>query len=590
MKKKESWNSQVGVILAVAGSAIGLGNFLRFPGNVAQNGGAAFMIAYVISFLLLGLPMCWAEWGIGRLGGTKNFNSSPGILGRLMPRTGKYLGITGIMIPFFISMYYLYIETWCLGYAVNFAFGNMDFKSIGEAGSFWQTFIGYSGDGSAFVFDIKYAGFFFIAVILLNFYLIFRGLNKGIEAFCNYAMPTLLIIGIIILIRVLTLGTPDPSKPENNISNGLGFLWNPEKTFLEQKQENPDGSITWTKQEELVGEASVAQKQTMIAGNDQLRIRQYGIIEMLMSGKLWLAATGQMFFSLSIAVGVITTYASYLKRNDDVVLSGLSACSANEFCEVVLGGLITIPAAVAFCGIAGVSATLSTFGLGFNALPMVFSKMQFGALFGFLFFFLLFLAAVTSSLSMLQPCIAFLEESFQLARKKAVTVLSMLIIPGSIFVFYFSKNLKALDTLDFWAGTFLVYMNATVLIILFAWIIGVDKGLKEVLRGSNMNIPKIYRFIMKYVCPTYLIIIFFCWLLFDVLGIGGGNIVSYITDIAGSKDGPPDIVAQISVGLILAAFSACAVIVTVKKKYNFKYKLHRHRKIALHAKSLRNKD
>ena len=107
----ESWNSRVGIILAVAGSAVGLGNFLRFPGQAAEYGGGAFMIAYFISFLLIGLPICWAEWAMGRMGGQAGFNSAPGIFNYITRRPAfKYLGALGVLIPVVIYMYYVYIE------------------------------------------------------------------------------------------------------------------------------------------------------------------------------------------------------------------------------------------------------------------------------------------------------------------------------------------------------------------------------------------------------------------------------------------------------------------------------------------------
>src|SRR5690606_7050244 len=126
--------------------------------------------------------------------------------------------------------------------------------------------------------------------------------------------------------------------------------------------------------------------------------------EALLVPSTWLAAAGQVFFSLSVGFGIILNYASYLKRKDDVVLSSLTASSVNEFFEVCLGGLITIPAAFLFLGVALTDPkTTGTFGIGFIALPNVFAAMPGGQFFGFLWFFMLFLAAITSSLSMLQP-------------------------------------------------------------------------------------------------------------------------------------------------------------------------------------------
>lgn len=118
---RERWGSKLGVVLAVAGSAVGLGNFLRFPGTAVNNGGGAFMLPYLISFLILGIPICWAEWTLGRLGGRLNRNSPPGIYGAIWPsRMGPALGSLGLVIPVIIFMYYVFLEAWCLQYAMSF--------------------------------------------------------------------------------------------------------------------------------------------------------------------------------------------------------------------------------------------------------------------------------------------------------------------------------------------------------------------------------------------------------------------------------------------------------------------------------------
>ncbi|HEY0705914.1 MAG TPA: sodium:calcium symporter, partial [Polyangia bacterium] len=220
---------------------------------------------------------------------------------------------------------------------------------------------------------------------------------------------------------------------------------------------------------------------------------------------------GQIFFSLSVGFGVIINYASYLKKKDDVVLSGLTASATNEFFEVGFGGLITIPAAFIFLGASG--AIGGTFGLGFNTLPVVFEHMgSFGRFFGAIWFFMLFLAAITSSLSMIQPVTAFAQEALGLRRSQAVPVVGLVTVLGSLWVIYFSKDLTALDTMDFWVGTTLIFVLAMVQSIAFAWIFGIDRGLAEANLGAHVRIPGFYRFIMKWVTPTYLIVVFvgFC--------------------------------------------------------------------------------
>lgn len=561
---KESWNSRLGVILAVAGSAVGLGNFLRFPGQAAEYGGGAFMLAYFISFLLIGLPICWAEWAMGRQGGLAGFNSCPGIFNYITRKPAfKYLGVIGVLIPIIIYMYYVYIEAWCLGYAVNFLTGNMDFADVGQSTGFWAGFIGAAADGSALGFGFKQVGFYLLLVFVLNFVLIYRGISKGIEFFCKYAMPTLIVIALVILLRVLTLGTPDAAHPERNVSNGLGFMWNPVKNVVEHKDAETG---KWIIDREAVDKSSLATTEKAAANNAEMRVRRISMWEQLYNPQLWLAAAGQIFFSLSVGFGVIITYSSYMKKDDDVALSGLAATSANEFCEVALGGLITLPAAVTFLGVAGV-AGMGTFDLGFKVLPMVFANMAYGEFFGFLFFFLLFLAAVTSSLSMLQPGIAFLEEAMKISRKQSVAILGLITAVGCGFVVYFSKDVKALDTMDFWVGTFLIFVLSTIQIIIFGWIVGIEKGFKWAHQGAAIRIPSFFKFVMKYVSPLFLLVVFTLWVAANVFGVdfrtGESSYSGYVMDLFIE----PNTVARLSVGLIALVAGLFIFIVALNPDY-----------------------
>jgi SNF family Na+-dependent transporter len=220
----------------------------------------------------------------------------------------------------------------------------------------------------------------------------------------------------------------------------------------------------------------------------------------------WLAAAGQIFFSLSVGFGIVINYSSYLKRKDDVVLSGLTASAMNEFFEVCLGGLITIPAAFLFLG--AIAGNYGTFDLGFKALPNVFAAMPAGRLFGFLWFVMLFLAAITSSLSMLQPVIAFFEEGLGMKRHASVAFLGLITALGSGFVIYFSKNMMALDTLDFWVGTMLIFVLAMIQAFLYGWVLGIEKGEQEAHQGAHLRIPRFVQYVLKYVTPLYLLAIF----------------------------------------------------------------------------------
>jgi len=565
--KPESWNTNIGVILAVSGSAVGLGNFLRFPGQVAEYGGGAFMVAYFLSFLFIGLPICWAEWTLGRSGGKCGFNSTPSILGALTGKPGfKYLGIIGIIIPVSIYMYYVVVEAWCLAYSTNYLAGNLDFREVGDAARFFGNLIGVDENGSALKFDVEHIGIYVILVFILNFILIWRGIAKGIEWFCKYAVPLLLVLAVLILVRVLTLGTPDATHPERNINNGLGYMWNPNKVVAQVRDNKNDTWMDYTEffpgtragtadeqrvaLERKLNETALKNEVSRNPGFTppvEVRIVRKTMIHQLMNPSLWLAAASQIFFSLSVGFGVIVTYASYMKKDDDLVLSGLSAASANEFFEVALGGLISIPAGVAFFGVAGLAGIgLGTFDIGFKVLPLVFAQMPVGNLFGFLFFFLLFLAAVTSSLSMLQPGIAYLEESMGITRRQSVPILGFITATGSIFVLYFSKDLKALDTIDYWVTNMLMVSLALLQIIVFGWVLGIEKSFREAHQGSAMRIPAFFSVIMKFICPTALIVIFLTWTL-QQFGLGAGGYNNYVKDLFIE----PNPVAWMSVGLIL---------------------------------------
>jgi len=549
---KEAWGSRLGVIMAVAGSAVGLGNFLRFPGLAAQYGGGAFMLAYAISFLIIGLPIGWAEWAMGRHAGQFGYNSAPGAFAVIVQRRwAKYLGIVAVIIPVVIYMYYVMIEAWCLGYAVNFWSGNLSLKDAGETVGYFAKFTGATGDASAMVFSWNSALPWLLGVFIFNFYLIYRGISGGIEKMCKIGMPTLIVLALLLLVRVLTLGAPNADRPHDNVVNGLGYLWNPTKIMVVKTAPVAD-----EKPREIVGAQAIEEAKAEIAASGgALKLREVGVIEQLANPTLWLAAAGQIFFSLSVGFGVIIVYASYMKKDDDVVLSGLTASSTNEVCEVALGGLITVPAAVAFLGVAGVAGQAGV-GLGFKILPLVFSQMPAGAFFGGAFFFMLFLAAVTSSISMLQPGIAFVEEALGVQRRVSVSILGLLTIFGTGFVLYFSGDLKALDTLDFWVGTFLIFLLATIQIIIFGWVWGIDEGFEEMHRGASIRVPWIFRPIIKWVCPLFLIGVFVMWLMKEIFGYDltagtAGAVSYYVTDLFGDKASLP---AQLSVALVVAIF------------------------------------
>ncbi len=466
---RQEWGTRLGVILAVSGSAVGLGNFLRFPGQAAANGGGAFMIPYFCALLFLGIPIGWAEWTMGRYGGRKGFQSAPAIMGVIGGgRVSRYLGVLGVLIPLAVSFYYTYIEAWCLGYTWNYLAGGLGVdaaapiaEQTAAAGNFYATFTGRHDNGvmTGESFETLIV---WVLTFAVNIWLVYRGISKGIEKFCSYAMPAMAVCALIVLIRVLTLGTPDPNLPDQNVLNGLGYMWNPDFGAL-------------------------ANPQT------------------------WLAAAGQIFFSLSVGFGVIINYASYMKKKDDVVLSGLTASATNEVFEVGFGGMITLTASFIFLGLSGTIAAVQggTFGLGFTTLPVVFAHMgPFGNLIGAIWFFMLFLAAITSSISMYQPALAFFQEALGTTRKSATTLMVAICIVGSFLVMYYSKDGIFWSTIDDWVGTYLIFVLAMVQIICFSWLFGIERGWQEAHTGAHIRIPAFYKVIMKYVAPIYLLVVF----------------------------------------------------------------------------------
>lgn len=474
MSRDQQWSTRLGVILAVAGSAVGLGNFLRFPGQAAANGGGAFLIPYFCALVFLGIPIGWAEWTMARYGGRKGFHSAPGILGVIGGgRVARYLGVMGVLIPLAVSFYYVFIEAWTLGYFWKYLTGGLGIdpttpiaQQSAASATFYNQFTGNGADGALFTWGGTGTIWFWLITFGLNIYFVFRGLSKGIEKFCTWAMPAMAVCGLIVLIRVLTLGTPDPAQPTQNVVNGLGYMWNPDFKAL---------------------------------GNFQT----------------WLAAAGQIFFSISVGFGIIINYASYCRRKDDIVLSALTSTATNEVFEVGFGGMITLTASFIFLGLAGTTAAVASgsFSLGFTTLPVVFAHMGgFGNLIGALWFLMLFLAAITSSLSMYQPSIAFIEEALDISRTRATAIMMVLGVVGSCLTIWFTQNGTFWSTLDFWVGTLLIFVMAAVEIILFGWVFGIDRAWEEAHQGAAIRIPRAFRFIMKYVAPVYLLVVFvgFC--------------------------------------------------------------------------------
>ena len=454
MANKESWGSRVGLILAMAGNAVGIGNFLRFPVQAIQNGGGAFIIPYLVCFLLMGVPLLYVEWAMGRFGGKHGHHSAPFILdSHDKRRLWKYVGVFGIFTNIAVAAYYCYLESWTLSYIWHSVTGSFQGQTQAQVGSFFDKLINLE------TFEPI---IFWVVCLWLNTWILSRGLSGGVEKVAKVGMPLLILFGILLAIKGVTLKAGSGSGAIHDGTVGLNFLW------------TPDFSSIW-------------------------------------SMKVWLAAAGQIFFTLSVGMGSIHCYASYVNSRDDIALNSQSAGWMNEFVEVVIGGCILIPIAIGYLGIDKVVEMTKSggFGLGFKTFPYLFQ--QWGdvvAMFaGVMWFGLLFFAGITSTLAMGTPCMAFMEDEFNWSRSKAAWAFGITIFILGLPTVYF-YNQGVFDEYDYWAGTVSLVMFALAEIILFAWVFGIDRGWKEITQGADIQVPIIFRFIIKWITPTILTVVF----------------------------------------------------------------------------------
>jgi SNF family Na+-dependent transporter len=492
---REAWGSRWGLILAAAGNAIGIGNLLRFPGQAANNGGGAFMIPYIVCLLVFGIPMMWVAWTIGRHGGKFGHGSLPGMFDRMWrSRLAKYVGVLGLALPFCFVLYYTYIEAWCMGYAFFSLTG--DYMSTPERtvhlAPYFQEFLNVAPSSSYFP-GLLAATAFMAVTVGLNIFVLYRGVAKGIELLAKIAMPLLFLFCILMAVRVLTL------EGEGTALQGLNFLWTPNFS----------------------------------------RLGDFGV---------WLAAAGQIFFTLSIGFGSLECYASYVREDDDIALTGLTTAATNEFVEVIFGGMIAIPAAAVFFGADEIQrvASSGTFSIGMISMPEILRAFPATWFFGTIWFLLLFFAAFTSSVAVSQPVLAFFQDELKLSRGKGAFWLGLLWMVGAMPVIFFYRY-GVFDELDFWAGTLGLAVLALIEVILFAWIFGLAKSWEELERGALMRIPGFFKPVILVLTPVALAAILLGWVYFD--GIRGGALtprprVALWVDVPGNFKGTLESVPQ----------------------------------------------
>ncbi len=455
----ESWGSRVGLILAMAGNAVGLGNFLRFPVQAVQNGGGAFILPYLICFLLMGIPLLFIEWGVGRYGGQYGYHTTPLTFQKMnRMKFWKYIGVFGIFSNVAIAAYYCYIESWTMSYVYHSIIGTFRGLDQHQVASFFTNYLDIGTSTTGIPFE---AVIFFVFCLVLNTWILSRGLSKGIETVAKIGMPLLIIFGIFLAIKGITLKAgSDGAIYDGTV--GLNFLWTPHFDSLS----NP---------------------------------------------KVWLAAAGQIFFTLSLGQGSVQCYASYVKKKDDIALNSMSAGWMNEFVEVVLGASIIIPISIGYLGIDRVVELTSQggLGLGFRTMPYLFQQWgpALGAISGVAFFGLLFFAGITSSLAMGTPVLSFLRDEFNWGRRSAAWAFGLtVLVLGLPTVLFFQSGV--FDEYDYWAGTVSLVLFAMLEAILFAWVFGLKKGWKEITAGADIKVAGIMKYILKYITPVMLILVF----------------------------------------------------------------------------------
>jgi neurotransmitter:Na+ symporter, NSS family len=454
-EKRENWGSKLGMILAMAGNAVGLGNFWRYPYQAAKNGGGAFMVPYFGALILMGIPLMFVEWNLGRYGG-KYGHGSLGPMVYLQaregvsPRTAAILGgIAGALalgVTVLVNSYYNHIIGWTLGYTyLSLTGGYMD--PAVSTGDFFVNYI--QSPGMVFTFWILALGILLWAVA--------GGIQKGIEVMAKIMMPAIYIFGIILIIRTLTLGSP--VNPDWSPIKALDFVWSPRWSDL-----------SWTAA---------------------------------------LAAAGQIFFTLSLGMGIICNYASYLKPDDDIILSGVTTVFLNEVAEVVMGGTIAIPIAYTFLGMEGLQAGV---GLSFISLPNIFREIGGGQIFGAIWFLILAFAGITSAVAMYNYVVALLEESFGMNKKKAsFLVFAMYIIVGLPValepILTKTADLAYFTEIDNWVGSYLLVFLGFIEVVVAGWLMR-GKALTEMNRGGYWKLPSwFFKLFIQFLTPVSIFIL-----------------------------------------------------------------------------------
>ncbi|RHJ84881.1 sodium-dependent transporter [Parabacteroides sp. AM08-6] len=437
---RATFGSKIGVILATVGCAVGLGNIWRFPYMVGANGGAAFLLIYIICILLLGLPVMITEFFIGRY----SRRNAAGAFKMMAPGTRwSFIGYNGVVAAFLILGFYSVVAGWTLDYIVQAFSGTLSGKTAADFKLDFEQF------SSSIVSPIGWT----IAFIALTHIIIISGVKKGIERASKVMMPLLFFILIALCIRSVTLP---------NAEKGLVFLFHPDFEKI--------------------------------------------------TSSVVLSAMGQAFFSLSIGMGCLITYSSYFKKDTNLQSTALQVTILDTL-VAILAGVMIFPAVFSF----GIAPTAGP-ELVFITLPNVFEQLPLGWLWSAVFFVLLALAALTSTISLHEVSTAYVHEEYHISRKKAAWFVS-----GGVLILGILSSLSFGVLKDFTICGMvffdaLDYLTAKIMLPLGGMLICIFVGTRvdrKILKAELTNEGSIpfhffntYAFFMKYIAPVAIGLIF----------------------------------------------------------------------------------
>ena len=454
-KERNTFSGHIGFVLAAAGSAVGLGNIWRFPYLAAKNGGGLFLLVYIILALTFGFTLLLTEVAIGR----KTAQGPLTAYGAMKKGWGG-LGIIATIIPALILPYYSVIGGWVTKYFTVFATGGV--SKAAEDG-FFTSFI------TAQWQPIIFHTIFFAA----NAFIIYKGVNDGIEKISKILMPILVILVLAISVYSCTLSFTGADGVRRTGLQGLAVYVIPDFTGL-----------TFGK--------------------------LLGVI---------MDAMGQLFYSLSVAMGIMIAYGSYLKKTDNLP-KGVNRIEIFDTGIAILAGVMVIPAVFTFMGRDAMNAGP---GLMFISLPKVFESMGKGAgtVIGVVFFLMVLFAALTSCMSILEAIVSGLIDKFGWSRKKSTIIASVygwavgIIVALGYNVFYFEKTLpngavaQILDIFDYVSNNILMPILAILTCILVGWVLSPKCIEDEVtIGGEKFPRKRLYNVMIRFVCPILLVMVF----------------------------------------------------------------------------------